>query len=111
MRGLLAVACTEFSHRASLVTRSVNEGATVHALSFISNRPSLRCFLADASGYHYFLADASGYYCFLADASGYHYCLADASGYHCVATRHCACSGDLHREGGSISPGLDYSLS
>ena len=91
MRGLLAVACTEFSHRASLVTRSVNEGATVHALSFISNRPSLRCFLADASGYHY--------------------CLADASGYHCVATRHCACSGDLHREGGSISPGLDYSLS
>jgi len=35
-----------------MVTRSVNEGATVHAPSPISNRPSLRCCLADASGYH-----------------------------------------------------------
>ena len=35
-----------------LVTRSVNEGATVPAPSLISNRPSLRCYLTDVSGYH-----------------------------------------------------------
>jgi hypothetical protein len=36
-----------------MVTRSVNEGATVHAPSPISNRPLLRCFLTDVSGYHW----------------------------------------------------------
>ena len=35
-----------------MVTRSVNEGATVHAPSLIRNRPSLRCCLTDVSGYH-----------------------------------------------------------
>jgi len=35
-----------------LVTRSVNEEATVPAPSLISNRPSLRCYLTDVSGYY-----------------------------------------------------------
>jgi hypothetical protein len=62
-----------------MVTRRVNEGATVHAPSPIRTA-DIPIFFANASRYQG-----------LTDVSGYD-CLTDVSGYHCMANGHVASS-------------------
>ena len=98
-----------------LVTRRVNEGATVPAPSLISNRPSLRCCLTDVSGYHC-MANAIAHLLvtrsvnegatvhapsLISNRPSLRCYLTDVSGYYCVANGHCTLIGNPKCQRGS----------